>query len=177
MPKIIDNAEKMILQSARKILLDGSFRDFSMRNVANDCGIGVGTIYNYYPGKLVLIAKVMGEDWENAKEKMQEAAENAGSVPEGLTAIYHAIKAFTTLYYPIWNQYAEGNETSEMLQKYHPMLQEQINGKINRLLERFGYEEDQKITPILSEAVISASTKSQISVEQVRMLGERLFDK
>ena len=34
----------MILASAKKILLEGSYHNFSMRNVAKDCGIGVGTI-------------------------------------------------------------------------------------------------------------------------------------
>lgn len=177
MPKIIDDAEQMILASAKKILLEGNYHNFSMRNVAKDCSIGVGTIYNYYASKMVLIASVMSMDWEKAKVMMDDSCENAKDVTEGLIGIYDAIKGFSAIYFSVWNQFAQGNETTGIIQRYHPMLQEQINQKIEGLLERFGFEEDKKIVPILSEAILSASTKSQISVEQVRILGDRLFHK
>ena len=32
-------------------------------SVANGCGIGVGTVYNYFSSKDMLIASFMAEDW------------------------------------------------------------------------------------------------------------------
>ena len=56
MPKIIKNPEDRILQAARNRLLDKDLSSFSLRGVAADCGIAVGTIYNYFKDKESLMA-------------------------------------------------------------------------------------------------------------------------
>ena len=47
MPKIIEDVENRILCAARQRLLGGDLSSFSARGIAEDCGIAVGTIYNY----------------------------------------------------------------------------------------------------------------------------------
>ena len=59
MPKIIKDPEERILQAARKRLLDSDLSSFSLRGVASDCGIAVGTIYNYFKDKENLFNDMM----------------------------------------------------------------------------------------------------------------------
>ena len=63
MPKIIDHAEKAILQAAREELKENP-QSFSMRQIASKANIAVGTIYHYFLDKVDLIAAILLEDWK-----------------------------------------------------------------------------------------------------------------
>ena len=84
MPKIIKDPEERILQAARKRLLDSDLSSFSLRGVASDCGIAVGTIYNYFKDKESLMAAVMAQDWAKAREEARMELAEAPSLREGL---------------------------------------------------------------------------------------------
>ena len=79
MPKIIKNPEDRILQAARNRLLDKDLSSFSLRGVAADCGIAVGTIYNYFKDKESLMAAVMIQDWMDALKGTREAIRKCGA--------------------------------------------------------------------------------------------------
>ncbi len=85
MPKIIKNPEDRILQAARNRLLDKDLSSFSLRGVAADCGIAVGTIYNYFKDKESLMAAVMIQDWMDALKGTREELMRSQSLQEGLT--------------------------------------------------------------------------------------------
>ena len=72
MPKIIKNPEDRILQAARNRLLDKDLSSFSLRGVAADCGIAVGTIYNYFKDKESLMAAVMIHEFSMRYRKRHE---------------------------------------------------------------------------------------------------------
>ena len=48
MPKIIINLEKRLLEEARQQIERNGYSGMTMRSVAQGCGIGVGTVYNYF---------------------------------------------------------------------------------------------------------------------------------
>ena len=87
MPKIIINPEDRILRAARERLLDKDLSSFSLRGVAADCGIAVGTIYNYFKDKESLMAAVMFQDWMNEQKATREELMQAESLREGLLYI------------------------------------------------------------------------------------------
>ena len=64
MAKQIVNPEILILKTAKEILLQGGYDELNMRNVAKECGIAIGSIYNYYPTKSELIVAMMTEYWD-----------------------------------------------------------------------------------------------------------------
>ena len=72
MPKIIEDLENRILLAARRRLLSGDLSSFSARGIAEDCGIAVGTIYNYYRDKESLMGAVMAQDWQAELTKAGE---------------------------------------------------------------------------------------------------------
>ena len=64
LPRIIEDPRELILSEAKKILENEGYSQISIRRVAKECGIAVGTIYNYYPTKKELIIEMMTDFWE-----------------------------------------------------------------------------------------------------------------
>ena len=46
MPKIIENPEENILSAARRLVAEQGYAAVTMRAIAKECGIAVGTFYN-----------------------------------------------------------------------------------------------------------------------------------
>lgn len=55
MPKIIENLESRLIEEAKKQIEESGYEAVTIRSVARACGVGVGTVYNYFPSKEVLI--------------------------------------------------------------------------------------------------------------------------
>ena len=49
MPKIIENLEEEIAKISLKLFKENPYQNVSMRKIASEVGIAVGTLYNYYP--------------------------------------------------------------------------------------------------------------------------------
>jgi len=63
MPKIIENLEEEIAKTSLKLFKNNPYKDVSMRKIASEVGIAVGTLYNYYPNKWELYIGVFEESW------------------------------------------------------------------------------------------------------------------
>ena len=59
MPKIIENVREQLLAEAKKQVFEHGYADTTIRSVARACGLGVGTVYNYFSSKEMLIGKVI----------------------------------------------------------------------------------------------------------------------
>ena len=66
MPKIIENAREQIIEEAKRQLLTNGYAGTTIRSVAGACGIGIGTVYNYFPSKDLMFSAFMLEDWHSA---------------------------------------------------------------------------------------------------------------
>ncbi|MBQ3797972.1 MAG: TetR/AcrR family transcriptional regulator [Butyrivibrio sp.] len=63
MPKIIENLREQITQEAKRQLFSQGYVKTTIRSVASACGIGVGTVYNYFSSKELMISAFMLDDW------------------------------------------------------------------------------------------------------------------
>lgn len=82
-------------QVTRDMILDAAYAraraegmaSLSVRTIARDCGVSIGTIYNYFPDKASLVTEAAGRFWRAALEQASaRAATPAGSVPGSLLA-------------------------------------------------------------------------------------------
>lgn len=64
MPKIIENLEEEIAKTSLKLFKENPYQNVSMRKIASEVGIAVGTLYNYYPNKWELYIGVFEESWK-----------------------------------------------------------------------------------------------------------------
>ncbi len=65
MPKIIENVREQILTVAKKQLSEQGYKKTTIRSVAKECEIAVGTVYNYFKSKDILIASFVLQDWND----------------------------------------------------------------------------------------------------------------
>ena len=78
MPKIITNVREQLLTEAKRQIVETGYASTTIRSVASACNLGVGTVYNYFKSKDMLIASFMVDDWQECLAKMkQEDTENA----------------------------------------------------------------------------------------------------
>lgn len=66
MPRIIEDPTYAVKSIAKEILYDQNrgLNAINMRDIAKQCGIGLGTIYNYIPDKETLIRMLMVDYWD-----------------------------------------------------------------------------------------------------------------
>jgi AcrR family transcriptional regulator len=71
MPKKLENVRELLLLEARRQAEENGYGAVTVRSVAKECGIGLGTVYNYFPSKDMLIASFILEDWEKSLSVMR----------------------------------------------------------------------------------------------------------
>ncbi len=174
MPKIIDEAQNKILAAARRQLFEAGYTGLSVRQLARECGIAVGTVYNYFKDKDTLVATVMMEDWVKALAEMDRVCRDAADVAAGFAGICAAIRAFAGLYESVWDQFSKAGGSSGVVNSRHRMLREQIAARIQPLLERLG-KEDAAISSLLAETILSAAMQPDIGPDQIARLASRLL--
>lgn len=64
MNKNVCSKEKL-LECAKKIALENSLEAISMRELAKQCNISVGAVYNYFPSKSGLMIAVVDDFWQS----------------------------------------------------------------------------------------------------------------
>jgi len=163
MPKIIEDVENRILRAARERLLGGDLSSFSARGIAEDCGIAVGTIYNYYRDKESLMGAVMAQDWQ---AELQKAAEKIAVVPSleaGVLCLYEAMRSFSAVYEAIWAAAPTGEGFGSLFRTRHKLLLSQIEGQLSALFDRFELVLPSGQRTLLSELIIAASQHPEVA--------------
>lgn len=72
MPKVIENVRGQLLTEARKQISEQGYAKTTIRSIANGCKIAVGTVYNYFPSKEMLIASFVADDWYRCMKPFHE---------------------------------------------------------------------------------------------------------
>lgn len=176
MPKVIEGAEKRILETARELLFLEGYKKLTMRDVAKRCGIASGTIYNYFPNKDMLIAVVMLEDWENAMDQMKSGCQSAQDIAAGVKAIYDGIVYFAKIYEPIWAEYGFSGSMASGFGERHLMLRHQIATMLCELFDRFGRPHDKDIAPLFAETILACAMQKDMDYNALEQFLNRLFN-
>jgi len=122
MPKKIENLKDMILQDARIILKKQGYEQLTIRKVANDCHIAVGTVYNYFPSKEMLAAYVMLEDWQKTLAQIKEKCQGTEELTQAVQYIYEGVLSFAKQYRSSWRGYAFTGTETMAFHKRHVLL-------------------------------------------------------
>lgn len=166
MPKIIPELRESFIAAARKRILDTEEHDLTIRQIAADCGVAPGTVYNYFPSKDFMMAAVMLEDWQAVRSELAAAAEEAESFIGGLRAMNARIMGFVAAFRPVWQGYAGHVSELGSITKHHGELVEQISGPVSRLIERFGGEKVAFEAAVLSEMLLLTSQRGEDCFEE-----------
>lgn len=165
MSKRIENVRELILVKSEELLFEAGYKGFNMREIAKRCGIAVGTIFNYYESREILIATIMAKDWRAYISEMSQKSNEAVDVQEGISAIYNGINSYSRKYETIWYGYP-GNIIG-YLGTYHARLRQKIADIIINLLSRFNIRLDDSVVSIYAEAVLASSVNKDLDLEDL----------
>ena len=93
MPKIIENVRDQLLREAKKQIAERGYASTTIRSVAGECNLAVGTVYNYFKSKEMLIATFVAEDWRKYLDVI--AACPTDDAKKLLHCIYNSLSEFS----------------------------------------------------------------------------------
>ncbi len=125
-PKIIENISELLIAEARKQVAEKGYSMVTIRSIASACGIGVGTVYNYFPSKDMLVASFMLEDWQNCLKRMKERIGGEHSARAVLFSVYEGLSEFTEGYAPLFADALAKDAFRENGGGRHALLRSQI---------------------------------------------------
>lgn len=153
MPKIIPNIREQLLEEAKKQIIEQGYGKTTIRSVANACNLGVGTFYNYFESKDMLIATFMAEDWKVCISQ----AENQGSDnPEAvLKSIYHALIDFTSRYQSVFCDSDAEKVFATVFTERHKQLRDQLVELILPLCEQSTVPAKRFLAEYIAESLLT----------------------
>jgi len=173
MPKLIEGLREEIIECAKRNL-QGDNPDFSLRVIAKDCNVAIGTIYNYFSDKESILIAVMVDEWLRRLNNMEEIIANSDDPEEGFVLIRDEVYAFIVFYAPIWMKQND-NLLGGQFHTQHFQLKEGIGETIEKLLDKFEIDYDDNTCEILAELIITISFLRDVEDNDLRVFFRRLF--
>ena len=133
MPKIIINLENKLIEEAKRQILESGYGAMTIRSVAKGCGVGVGTVYNYFPSKDALIATYLLEDWNGCVVAIRAVSTYSESAEPVLRCMYDQLNAFAARHASIFQDETAAAAFTGSFSRYHGMLR----GQLAQPLEKF----------------------------------------
>jgi len=132
MPKIIENLESRLIEEAQRQIRQSGYGAMTIRSVAAACGVGVGTVYNYFPSKEALLATYMLGDWKICMEEICRAEESATEPLPVLRCIFDQLCVFSERHQAIFLDEAAATSFAGSFTRYHALLRSQLAKPIRK---------------------------------------------
>ena len=126
MPKIIENLKVRLMEEAGKQIEQNGYSAMTMRSVAKGCGIGVGTVYNYFPCKEELVAGYLLDDWNNSLSEFDAISAASKSPRQLIVCIHQHLTDFSRRHMTIFQDEAAAASFSGSFTRYHVLLRSQL---------------------------------------------------
>lgn len=168
MPKIIENVKKQLLEEARKQITEYGYGATTIRSVAKACGIAVGTVYNYFPSKEMLIASFVAEDWYQCMAGFSAPASDTPR--EIFWQIYQLLRSFTKEHHALFTDADAVKTFSASFSQRHKQLRDQI---AKLLLPVCPEGEKEFLSQFLAEALLTW-TMAEVPFETLYPVLEKL---
>ena len=124
MPKIIENVREQLLAVAKKQIEERGYAN-TIRSVAGECGLAVGTVYNYFKSKDMLIAGFVVEDWQSILAEIRGI--KTSDAREVLKTIYVALNLFADRHKALFTDPDAAKVFSAVFSERHKTLRGQIS--------------------------------------------------
>lgn len=167
MPKKIENLRAHILQDARKILEQQGYEELTIRRVADDCNIAVGTVYNYFPSKEMLAGSVMLEDWQKILQEASIQCSKAKNLPQAVKYVYQGVLSFAEQYRSAWRGYAFTGSETMAFKKRHILLITQIAQCLEPLTATFKQHGLKQFDLYIAENILACVNGSPVKLDEL----------
>ena len=126
MPKIIENLKDRLIAEAKRQIEEAGYGAVTIRSVASSCGVGVGTVYNYFPSKEALIATHLREDWSVCVDTIRQEAELSETAEPVLRCMYEQLTGFAGRHQAIFRDDTSASGCAGSFSQYHDRLRSQL---------------------------------------------------
>ena len=132
MPKIIENLESRLIAEAKHQISQEGYASMTIRSVAKGCGVGVGTVYNYFTSKDELTAAFMLEDWKKCMTVIEAVSTYSDSSKNLARCMYDQLLAYSQLHQTIFRDEAALASFAGSFSKYHAVLRTQLAAPLRK---------------------------------------------
>lgn len=127
MPKNLNNVKEDILLVTRQLLKDTGYSNLSIRKIATECGVALGTVYNYYSSKNEIIAEILNNEWNLMLRRIDQSAKTSLKVIDKLEIMFNELNYFMNNVHGFWfDTYPIGNDNkmsiSTIKEKKHLLI-------------------------------------------------------
>ena len=174
MPKIIENLREKLLAEAKRQVMEEGYSAMTIRSVATACGVGVGTVYNYFQSKDMLIASFMLEDWLACLAVIEEGCTIEKGAEQALRCIYEELQRFMEKYASLFSDKDAETSSSGYLHQRHGMLREQIAKPLIPLCQKQANAKPEFVAEFIAESML-AWTRTEHDFEEISSILLQLF--
>ena len=174
MPKIIENIREKLLVEAKRQVMEQGYSSMTIRSVASACGVGVGTVYNYFDSKDMLVANFMLEDWLVCLKAIEEGCNVQNGVEDAMSCIYEELHCFMEKYASLFSDKDAEENSSSSLHQRHGLLRAQLAKPLLPFCEKQNRVEAQFLAEFVAEALL-AWTRSEHTFEEIKSILLQLF--
>ena len=174
MPKIIFNVKEQLLTEAKKQVAKNGYAATTMRSVAGACGFAVGTMYNYFDSKEMLIATFVAEEWNT---RLEEMATLPADCPKTLFfGIYDTLTSFIKNNEKLFSDSDAAKILHKSFHTRHKMLRDQLASFILPICLKRELELPEYTAAFVAETIISSAVNSS-DFEKIYPILERIIKK
>ena len=168
MPKIIANLDNRLIGEAKRQIEEEGYSAMTIRSVAKACGVGIGTVYNYFPSKEALLASWLLQDWKDCVTAIRAVSTYSDAAEPVARCIYDQLVAFARRHEKIFCDEAAAAGFAGSFGRYHAMLRGQLAEPLQKFCTReFAAE-------FTAEALLTWSMAGK-SFEEIWGMVETLF--
>lgn len=132
MPKIIENLESKLIKEAQKQLEQTGYGSITIRSIAKACGVGVGTVYNYFPSKDDLLATYLLSDWKDCIAAIDNTSQHSDLPAPVVRCIFDQLLAFARRHQAIFRDEAAAANFAGSFSRYHGLLRSQLAAPLRK---------------------------------------------
>ena len=172
MPKIIENVREQLIAEVRREIETMGYSKTTVRSVASALNLGLGTVYNYFPSKDMLVASAVSEDWKLSTEEFRSAS--AGTKRETLERIYSMLSSFIKAHESLFSDSEARRKFASVFTERHIQLRSQIASFVLPVLERT--EDAQFLSLFIAESMLTWVMEDVPFVKLYDVIGKLLQD-
>ena len=135
MPKIIENLESKLIAEAFRQIKEVGYDATTIRSIATACGVGVGTVYNYFPSKDALLASHLLNEWSECVTAINAVSTYSDTCKPVLHCIYDQLLAYTQRHQTIFQDEGAMASFAGSSARYHSLLRSHLVAPLRKFCE------------------------------------------
>ncbi len=168
MPKIIENLRQRLVAEAQRQVEECGYSAMTIRSVAAACGVGVGTVYNYFTSKDALVATFMLEDWQARMDAISAVSRETRDAGTVFCCIHRQLLEFVERYQAVFADETAVGSFSGAPSPYHTLLRTQLASPLRKFCP------DDFTAEFIAESLLTWTVAGR-KMEEIKPLLEKLL--